>query len=61
MFETISHGFTTLFNGLTSLVSFSMTPFAFAVVLVAVSLGWLGLVEIELMDREGAKPRVGRH
>jgi hypothetical protein len=48
-------------NGLFGLVTALASPVVLAIALSAAALAWLGLVELELLNRQGAKPRVGRH
>lgn len=57
----LSDGITTLFNGFLHTVGLTLSPIGIAISLIALSAAWLGLIEIELMDRSGSKPRVGRH
>lgn len=59
--ERIGYGLVTLANGVTGLASVLASPLTFGIVIGSLCLGWLALCEIEEMDRQGAKPEVGRH
>lgn len=59
--NVIASGLTTAFNGVWEVLSLVTSPIGAAVGVIALSAAWLGLIEIELMDRSGSKPRVGRH
>ena len=48
-------------NGVAGIFGLALSPVGIAVSAIALSAAWLGLIEIELMDRSGSKPRVGRH
>lgn len=54
-------GLITLLNGFTATASTLLSPVGVALSLTAAAAAWLALVEIELMDRNAAKPHVGRH
>jgi hypothetical protein len=59
--ERIGYGLVTFFNGVTGLVGALASPLTIGIVVGSLCLGWLALCEIEEMDRQGAKPEVGRH
>jgi hypothetical protein len=59
--DALTSGLITLLNGLRSMFDVAVSPVALAVLICAFSLGWLGLVEVELLNRQGTKPRIGRH
>jgi hypothetical protein len=59
--DAFSSGLITTLNGLFGLVTALASPVVLAIVFTAGALAWLGLVELELLNRQGAKPRVGRH
>lgn len=48
-------------QGLSTLAAWTTTPVAAAFFLSAAFLWWLGMVEVELMNRYGAKPDIERH
>lgn len=59
--DAFAYGLVTLLNGFRVAVTAVANPIVLAVVLCAVALLWLALVEIDLLDRQGTKPRIGRH
>ena len=59
--NAMTSGITTVLNGIAGLIGLAVSPIGIAVSAIALSAAWLGLIEIELMDRSGSKPRVGRH
>ena len=59
--EKLGDGLVTLLNGLLEMVDALFSPLSFVILLLAVSIVWLCLVEIDEMDRQGSKPEVPRH
>jgi integral membrane sensor domain MASE1 len=59
--ERIGYGLVTFANGVTGLLGALVSPLTLGIVIGSVCLAWLALCEIEEMDRQGAKPEVGRH
>lgn len=59
--SAIVDALTTLVNGTWLCVRAAMSPTGIATSLLAMSMAWLALIEIELMNRTGAKPQVGTH
>ena len=59
--EAITDGVITTFNGAWTCLGALTSPIGIALSVVASSMAWLSLIEIELMNRSGAKPQVGRH
>ena len=59
--EKLGDGLVTLLNGLLGMVDALFSPLSFVILLLAVSIVWLCLVEIDEMDRQGSKPEVPRH
>lgn len=57
----VTNGLVTLLNGAETTLAALASPVVLAVVVIAVSLFWLGLLELEEVNRQGAKPEVGRH
>lgn len=48
-------------NGLFLLVSKILNPILIITLLLALSLFWISLIEIDELDRQGSKPEIGRH
>lgn len=59
--DMLGNGLVTLANGAQSALSGLLSPMGIAMCIIGVSLSWLALVEVELLNRQGAKPRIGRH
>jgi hypothetical protein len=59
--NAFSDGFVTLLNGLRDALAGATNPVALAFIVCGVALAWLALVEIDLLNRAGTKPRIGRH
>lgn len=59
--DAFSHGLVTLLNGVRYAVTGLASPVVIALVICGVALAWLALVEIDLLNRQGTKPRIGRH
>lgn len=57
----ITDALTTLANGVWTAGQLIVSPVGIALSLLGLAMAWLGLIEIELMDRSAAKPRIGRH
>lgn len=47
--------------GLEVMFEWLSTPVSLAYILAGISLWWLGMIEVELMDKYGAKPDIERH
>lgn len=59
--DAVANGLVTLFNGLVGVLDAVASPWTFAIGAIAASLAWLAVIEIEELDRQAAKPEVGRH
>jgi hypothetical protein len=59
--DALASGLITLLNGARAMALATLSPVAMAVIICAVSMAWLAMVEVELLNRQGTKPRVGRH
>lgn len=57
--ESLANGLYTVINGVYSLVDAVLSPAAMLVALVAASLTWLALIELDEIDRQGRKPEIG--
>jgi hypothetical protein len=59
--DILGAGLTTLINGTLELLLRVASPVTVIVVLLSVSLGWLCLIELDELDRQGSKPEIGQH
>lgn len=59
--ETLGAGLITLANGVLDMSGRVLSPVVFVFALLIVSLGWLCLIELDELDRQGSKPEIGRH
>lgn len=59
--DILGAGLTTLINGTLELLLRVASPVTVIVVVLAVSLGWLCLIELDELDRQGSKPEIGQH
>jgi hypothetical protein len=59
--ELLGDGLVTMLNGLGRLFSMVLSPLTVIVALLAISLIWLSLIEIDELNRQGSKPDVQRH
>jgi hypothetical protein len=57
----LTNGFITIFNGFWSTFSSLTSPVSIAIFVCAGSLGWLARLEVDQLDRIGAKPEVRTH
>jgi hypothetical protein len=58
--QELSNGFITLYNGAVALVSGLVSPVVLLAALVGASFLWLGLIELDELNRQGTKPEVER-
>lgn len=58
---TLSNGLALVVNGALSAVRHVVSPVTIAVVLCAISLAWLGYIEVEDLNRRASKPTIERH
>jgi hypothetical protein len=59
--ETLGNGLFTLANGTWEALTALASPMVLTGLVLAVSLVWLSLIEVEELDRQGTKPEVRRH
>jgi hypothetical protein len=59
--DALAYGLVTLLNGVRDAVNAVVHPVALAFIVCAVALAWLAMVEVDLLNRQGTKPRIGRH
>jgi hypothetical protein len=59
--DLLGHVLVTFANGAWGALGALANPLTLAGIAGACGLGWLALCEIEELDRQGAKPEVGRH
>ena len=59
--DSLASGLITMANGLLTMLGAIASPLALALFVMGVSLTWLALIEIDELDRQGAKPEVGTH
>jgi hypothetical protein len=58
--QFLSNGAISVINGLYSMLGLALEPVTVIVVLLGFSLAWLGLIELDELDRQGRKPEIGR-
>lgn len=58
---TFVDGLIALLNGLLTLLGHVLNLTTGAAIVLAVGLGWLALLEIDRLNRQGTKPVIGRH
>lgn len=59
--EILGAGLITLLNGTLELLLRAASPVTIIVAVLGVSLGWLCLIELDELDRQGSKPEIGQH
>jgi hypothetical protein len=58
--DATANGLVTVLNGLLTMLDGLLTPVALMAVVIAFSLTWIALVELDELDRRGTKPEIGR-
>jgi hypothetical protein len=57
----LSAGLVVIVNGLLTMLGAIASPLTIAGAAGLAALVWLALIEVDELDRQGIKPRVGRH
>lgn len=58
--QLLSNGAISVFNGLITMLGAVLEPVTFIVLILGGSLAWLGLIELDEIDRQGRKPEIGQ-
>lgn len=58
--NALTNGLITVANGLVALADGATTPVALMCAVVAASLAWLALIELDELNRQGTKPEIER-
>jgi len=58
--DALANGLVTILNGLRALGGGLLTATALMTIVIAVSLAWIALIELDELNRQGTKPEIGR-
>jgi hypothetical protein len=58
--QILTNGAISVLNGLYAMVGLVLEPVTLIIVILGLSLTWLGLIELDELDRQGRKPEIGQ-
>lgn len=58
--DVLGNGLITLLNGMLSMLATALNPMVVVGGILALSLAWLSLIELDELDRQGTKPEIRR-
>ena len=58
--QILTNGAISVLNGLHAMVGFVFEPVTLIVAILGLSFAWLGLIELDELDRQGRKPEIGQ-
>lgn len=58
--NVLTNGLITIVNGAYKFVEQVLSPISLVILVIAGSLIWLALIEIDELNRQGTKPEIGR-
>jgi hypothetical protein len=56
-----SYGVITMLNGMYQVIAKFFSPLSLIILVLAISICWFFLIELDEYNRSGSKPNVGRH
>lgn len=58
--DALANGLVTIVNGLWAIVDGLLSPVALMSIVIAASLAWIALIELDELNRQGTKPEIER-